>query len=209
MENEEVFSMSKINVSPDNDGIKNPFNNQLISHINKVWSYWRPSFLIILSFALLLGICAKSKSDGSGEYYFKFTAGSQSFTYTGNSYATLSTSDDIYMAGIGGFKDMSVGTKNVASVLVGSLNPIANGTYSGLVYQGTGGNTPKIFLSWIDANGKTFGSLYQDYATNTVTITQLSSSVVKGTFSGKIYDVSSSGSAPINFSGEFYVKRMN
>jgi len=174
-------------------------------------SIFRAVFLASLSFTLLLGGCSKKGSDmpDGGDYYFKFNAGSQSYSYTGNSYATFSTSDDLNLAGIGGFENMSVGTKNVASVLIGSLNEITQSTYSGLVYPGATGNSPAVFFSWIDENGKTYGSLYQDNATNTVTITQLSSSSVKGTFSGKIYDVLTSGSPAINFSGEFYVKRMN
>lgn len=177
----------------------------------KVTTVFRNMFLLSLTIILALAGCSKKGSNGpgSGDYYFKFTAGGQSYNYTANSYATFSTSDDIYLAGIGGFEDMSVGTKNVASVLLGSLNTITQSTYSGLVYPGTAGNTPKIFFSWIDGNGKTYSSLYQDNATNTVTISQLSSSSVKGTFSGKIYDVSSSGSAGIAYSGEFYVKRVN
>lgn len=177
----------------------------------KITTIFRNIFLLALTITLTLAGCSK-KGDGgpdSGDYYFKFTVGSQSYNYTANSYATFSTADDIYLAGIGGFEDMSVGTKNVASVLVGSLNTITQSTYAGLVYPGSDGNTPKVFFSWIDGNGKTYSSLYQDNATNTLTITRLSSSSVSGTFSGKIYDISASGSAAITYSGEFYVKRVN
>ncbi|MCO5286559.1 MAG: hypothetical protein M9898_09115 [Chitinophagaceae bacterium] len=169
------------------------------------------SLVICLSPLLLLSSCSKKGSDGpgGGDYYFKLNVGGQSYTYTANSYATLSSSGDIYMAGIGGFRDMSVGNKNVASILVGSLSPIGQGTYKGLVYPGTSGNTPAVFFSWIDADGTTFSSLYQDNATNTVQITQLSSASVKGTFSGKIYNALATGSPAIAFTGEFYVKRVN
>lgn len=173
-------------------------------------SIFRTVVSVSLLLTLLLGGCSKKETDTpGGDYYFKFKAGSQSYSYTGNSYATFSTSDDLNLAGIGGFENSSVGTKNVASVLIGSLTEIKQGTYSGLVYPNASGNSPVVFFSWIDENGKTYGNLYQDNATNTVTISQLSSSSVKGSFSGKIYDVSASGSPAISFSGEFHVKRMN
>lgn len=168
--------------------------------------------IVLFGVALVFVVdgCSKKKGDApsSGDYYFKFSAGNQSFTYDGNSYASFSNSDGLFLVGIGGFKDMAVGNENVASVLVGSTDAIAQSSYSGLVYPAGGGNSPAVFLTWIDGNGKTFGSLYQDNTTNTVTITQLTSTSVAGKFSGKIYDVSSPGAA-INYSGEFFVKRMN
>lgn len=168
--------------------------------------------IVLLGVALVFVVdgCSKKKGDApsSGDYYFKFSAGNQSFTYDANSYASFSNSDGLFLVGIGGFKDMAVGNKNVASVLVGSTDAIGQSSYSGLVYPDNGGNSPAVFLSWIDGNGKTFGSLYQDNATDVVTITELTASSVKGKFSGKIYDVTSPGDA-INYSGEFYVKRMN
>ncbi|MCO6497579.1 MAG: hypothetical protein J5I50_07945 [Chitinophagaceae bacterium] len=172
-------------------------------------NFFRLGLLVSLSCLLVLFGCSKKRDNGGSDYYFKFTVGTQSYTYTAYSYANFSTSGDIHMVGIGGFEDMGVGTKNVASVLVGSLDEIAKGSYSGLVYPGSSGNTPKVFFTWIDNEGKTFGNYYDDNATNTVILTQVSSSAVKGTFSGKIYDVASLGTNARSFSGEFYVKRVN
>lgn len=86
---------------------------------------------------------------------------------------------------------------------------LTTGTYSGLVSPPSGGNSPAIFFSWIDENGKTYTSLYKDNVTNTATITSMTSSSVKGNFSGKIYEALNQDSDPLTFSGEFVVKRMN
>jgi hypothetical protein len=115
----------------------------------------------------------------------------------------------MYLGGFGAFKEEGVGTKNGASILVGSLTDIKEGTYSGLINPPSGGETPAVFLSYIDDNGKTFANLYNDNATNTVTITSLTKTSVKGNFSGKIYDAVQAGGASLDFSGEFFVKRTN
>lgn len=166
--------------------------------------------ILFLAAAILLAGCSKDKKgSASGDYYFKFSVNGQSYNFEGNPYATFSQSNGLYLGGFGSFKDMSVGTKNVVSALVGSTTALKTGTYSGLLYPPSGGNSPTVFFSWIDENGKTFGNLYQDNATNIVTITELTNSSVKGTFSGKIYDVLQPGSAAMSFSGEFLVKRVN
>jgi hypothetical protein len=165
---------------------------------------------LLMITALFVG-CGKKDGGGSSnsDYYIKFKIDGKQITFKGYPYASFSQSDGMYMGGFGAFEKENVGTKNVASVLVGSLSEIKEGTYSGLINPPSGGATPAVFLTYIDDNGKTFGNLYQDNATNTVTITSLNGTSVKGNFSGKIYDVAQAGSSPLEFSGEFSVKRTN
>lgn len=163
--------------------------------------------LVILVAVILLSGCSKS-DNGGGDYYFKFTLNGKTTTFKGNPYGSFNESGGIYYGGAGAFQDMNVGTKNVVSALVSSASSIKAGTFTGLVSVPSGGDTPAVIFSWIDENGKTYSSMYQDNATNTVTITDLTGSSVKGKFSGKIYDVLQPNAAAMNFSGDFYVKRM-
>lgn len=163
--------------------------------------------LLFLFSVVLFTSCSKSNSGGS-DYYFKFTVNGKTTTFKGNPYATFNESGGLYYGGAGAFQDMNVGTKNVVSALVSGTSSIKTGTFKGLVSVPSGGDTPAVIFSWIDENGKTYSSVYQDNATNTVTITAITGSSVKGTFSGKIYDLMQPNAAEMSFSGEFYVKRM-
>lgn len=165
--------------------------------------------LLLLVSVLLFSGCSKSGNDGgSGNYYFTFTVNGKTTNFKGNPYASFNESNGLYYGGAGAFQDMNVGTKNVVSALVSSSSSIKAGTFTGLVAVPSGGDTPAVIFSWIDENGKTYSSVYQDNATNTVTITELTGASVKGTFSGKIYDILQPNAAGMSFSGEFYVKRM-
>jgi hypothetical protein len=167
-------------------------------------------FVLLLSMLFIAGCGKKNGGTSSGsDYYIKFKVDGKEITFKGFPYASFSQSDGMYLGGFGAFKEEGVGTKNVASVLVGGLTEIKEGTYSGLINPPSGGETPAVFLSYIDDNGKTFANLYNDNATNTVTITYLTKTSVKGNFSGKIYDAVQAGGASLDFSGEFFVKRTN
>lgn len=174
------------------------------------FSFRKTAFLYLLIAIIIGGGCGKKNNDGPGDtnYYISFKAGNAAYTYKGYPYATFSQSDDTYLGGFGAFSSEGNGTKNVVSVLTGSLKPIAVNTYTGVIKPGSGGETPAVFLSYIDEQGKTFANLYKDNATNIVTITALSATSVKGTFSGKIYDVQQTNAPAIGFSGEFYVQRV-
>lgn len=165
------------------------------------------SLFVILIFA---GCGKKNDSDASGSnYYVKFNVAGKSFEYKGSPYASFSQDNGLYIGGVGAFKDMGVGTKNVVSVSISSNSAIQTNTYSGLVNISSGGTTLAVIFAYIDENGKSFGNHYEDNADNKVTITSLSQNSVKGTFSGKIYEILNQAASPLSFSGEFYVKRMN
>ena len=171
----------------------------------------RQILLVFLS-AILMIACKKDKggdSDGDG-YYIKFKLNETELQFKGMPYATFSVADDIYQGGFGASKEQGV-VENMMSVLVGSLESIrAGATYAGLIYPPvTGGSTPAVFFSYIDAEGVTFANLYEDNAMNTVTITSLDSKEVKGVFSGVVHKVADPASAGIPISGDFFVKRVN
>lgn len=172
--------------------------------------FFRLNLLAALLLFLMMG-CGKKGGGGpsSSDYYVKFKVDGQQYTFKGYPYATFTYSDDMYLIGVGGFKEEGVGTKNAASILVGSLTEIKEGTYSGLIHPPSGGAAPTVFIAYIDQNGKTFSNLYKDNATNTVTITSLNETSVKGHFSGKIYDVVNQENTPHEYSGDFFVKRVN
>lgn len=168
-------------------------------------------FLLFLLFTILLLWGCSKKNDNSssgGDYAIHFTVGSSSYTFSGSPYGTFSESNGYFIGGVGAFKTMGDGSKNVVSVLVSGLSRISNGTYSGVIHPASGGETPAVIFSYIDENGKTYSSTYADNSSNTVSITSISSTSVKGTFTGKLHDALHPDAAPVNFSGDFFVKRM-
>lgn len=171
----------------------------------------RQILLVSLS-AILMTACKKDKGGDSGGdgYYVKFKLNGTEMQFKGMPYATFSVADDIYLGGFGASREQGV-TENMMSVLVGSLENIKAGvTYTGLIHPPvTGGPTPAVFFSYIDAEGVTFANLYEDNAINIVTITSLDSKEVKGTFSGVMHKVVDPTSAAIPVSGDFFVKRIN
>jgi len=191
----------------------------------------KSSFHSILYFAAILSIlfsnCKKSSSDpgngnGSG-YYMRCKLSGASVEYTSQAFASIShlTSDNLYTCVMGAYKDVNAGAKNAFTVTIFSVNPIAAnvGYNDPLKAQGSSGNTvPQTTIFWYDATGAgylTVGSL-SDNSGNTsisgvvanahLTITELTSTYLKGTFSGTVYRSDLSTSEVVT-DGEFYLKR--
>lgn len=174
----------------------------------------RTTTRLILAITFLLIVTGLSScgedEDPQAAYYVRFEINGESFSFNGLTFATFSTADDLYLCGIGGFRDNGQAAENMLSVLIGSQEPVRSGvTYSGLVRPGQDAPAPTVFFSYLDGEGTTFGNRYGDHDLNKVTVTALADDYVKGTFSGKIYLVTDPEAAANELKGEFFVKRTN
>lgn len=190
----------------------------------------RSSFHRLLYLAAILSIlffnCKKSSSPGNGNggngYYMKFKMGSSSVEYDSQPFAEIAhlTSNNLYSCVMAAYKDVNAGAKNAVTITIFSATPIAAnvGYNDPLKAQGSSGPVPETTIFWYDATGAgylTAGSL-SDNTGNTplagvianakLTITELTSAYIKGTFSGTAYRSDFTTSEAIT-EGEFYLKR--
>jgi len=192
----------------------------------------RSSFRSLLYLTAILPLfffnCKKSSSgpgngNGGGSYYMRCKLNGASIEYNSQAFASIAhlTSDNLYTCVMGAYKDVNAGAKNAFTITVFSANAIAAGVgYNDpLKVQGSNGNTvPQTTIFWYDATGAgylTAGSL-SDNTGNTpisgvvanakLTITEMTSAYLKGTFSGTAYRSDLNASEDIT-EGEFYLKR--
>jgi hypothetical protein len=191
----------------------------------------RSSFHHLLYLAAVLSIfffnCKKSSSgpgNGSGSgYYMRCKLNGASVEYNSQAFAGIShlTSDNLYTCVMGAYKDVNAGAKNAFTITIFSANPIAAGVgYNDpLKAQGGSGNTiPQTTIFWYDATGAgylTAGALSDNTGSTPIsgvvanaqlTITELTSTYLKGTFSGTAYRSDFASSEAIT-DGEFYLRR--
>jgi len=160
---------------------------------------------VLLTSALVVAACSKSSSPtgpgGSSSYYFRFNANGSVVNYTSQPSLVVAFghSGSQFNALITGFTSSSN-----ANVQVFSGSAIGTVTYSG--YNVVGGAFVGALVGYQDASGTTYTS--GSGATDAVvTITQLTSSTMTGTFTGRL---KATGKADIVVTnGEFFVKRAN
>ena len=191
----------------------------------------RSSFHRLLYLAAILSIfffnCKKSSSgptngNGGNGYYMKFKMGGSSVEYNSQPFAEIAhlTSNNLYTCVMAAYKDVNAGLKNAVTVTIFSTDPIATGVeYNDpLKTQGSSGPVPQNTIYWYDASGAGYltAGLLSDNTGNTplpgvvanakLTITELTSTYIKGTFSGTAYRSDFATSEAIT-EGEFYLKR--
>ena len=174
--------------------------------------------------------CKKSNGSGNGGnggngngYYLKFNLNGNAVNYGSDCLAELSfsSSDGLYNAALISYKDVNAGAKNAVTILVYSSSTIAaNVGYNdpAKAAETSGAQVPQSTIFWYDSTGVAYLSAgeFSDASGNMIvpgavansmlTITELTSTVVKGTFSGTVYQSDFSRSASIT-DGEFYLKR--
>lgn len=188
--------------------------------------------IAVLYCLFLVHACKKSNADNSGnnqnsEYYLRFKANGVKKEYTSQPAAifTKVTSDGVYGGLFDAYKDYTAGVQDVVSIIIFSSNPVvANISYHDPLKTIKTDQTavPQILLTYTDEHKNTFQSMgpIGDENGNTifagvvadaqVTITELTSTYIKGTFSGSTYlstDISLQQKQAIT-EGEFYLKRL-
>ena len=189
-------------------------------------SSFRSALYIAVILPFFFSNCKKSSGPGNGSggsgYYMKFKMGGSSVEYDSQAFAEIAhlTSNNLYSCVMAAYKDVNAGLKNAVTVTIFSASPIAAnvGYNDPLKAQGSSGPVPETTIFWYDATGTgylTAGSL-SDNTGNTplagvvanakLTITELTSTYIKGTFSGTAYRSDFTTSEAIT-EGEFYLKR--
>jgi len=183
--------------------------------------------LTALLMVLTLPSCKKSSSSGpsSGSgYYMKFKLNGVQVEYDSQPIAALSYSsqDSIYTCVIAAYKDVNAGLENAIAITVLSNSAIVAGAkyddpakareVNGEVapqnttfYYDSTANAWLTMGNLVDANGNV--SLPGIVANAQLTITELTSSYMKGTFSGTVYKSSTLSQYYSITEGEFYLKR--
>lgn len=193
-------------------------------------TFGRLASLASLTFvALALFCCKKSTSPGGGNnnsgngYYMKFKLNGAAVDYGSDALAELSysSSDGLYNAALIAYQDVNAGAKNAVTILVYSSGNIAtNVGYNdpGKAAETNGAQVPQSTVFWYDSTGAAYltAGEFSDASGNMMisgavadcklTITELTSADVKGTFSGTVYLSDFSKSASIT-EGSFYLKR--
>jgi hypothetical protein len=158
----------------------------------------------ILVFALLVvlfGSCKNDDSDTGSEYYVRFNANGQKVEYTihNSLVAAFGQSGIQYNAVFTGYD----ATSNI-SLQVYDNKAIVPATFTG--YSLSGSTFVGALIGYQDKTG----TLYTQGAVtpnSTITITEITSAAVRGTFNGT---VKAAGKSDISItSGEFYVWRAN
>lgn len=162
---------------------------------------------LILVFALFIAFFMNgcSKSDGgndidSGNYYISFKANGTQMRYTQQSVLSYNTSQSgpLYVGIVSGFNDAS---SNI-NLQVHNNAEIVPGTYSG--YTLTGGVFVGIIIGYTDpVSGESFVTSALNVE-GQITITEIETTGVKGTFSGRV--VKSGLSDILITEGSFFVK---
>lgn len=192
----------------------------------------RSSFRSVLYLAAILPFffsdCKKSSSgpasgSGGNGYYTRFKMNGSSAEYDGQPFAgiTLLKSDSLYTCVMVAYKDVNAGLKNAVTIIIYSANPIAaNVGYNDPLKsrRSNGIMVPQTTIFWYDSTGTGYltAGEFADNTGNTgiagvianakLTITEMTSASVKGTFSGTVYRSDLARSAAIT-DGEFYLKR--
>lgn len=194
-------------------------------------SFRRLSGTLLLLVPIALSQCKKSGGTASGSnssgngstYYMRFKLNGNSVEYDSEPSATLthSSSDGLYSAVLFAYKDVNAGSKNAATIIVYSASAIAaNVGYNDpqKAQETDGSLVPQSTVFWYDSTGTGYltAGEFSDANGNIpvagivadarLTITELTTTDVKGTFSGTVYRPDLAVSDVIT-DGEFYLKR--
>lgn len=175
----------------------------------------------------LLPQCKKSSSTGgsgnSGGYYLKFKINGTPVEYTSDAYASINkvNGDGLYGAELIAYQNINAGAKDAVTIILFSSSPIvANASYNDptKATETNGSQVPESVIFWYDSTGTSYltAGAISDANGNTpltgvvansqLTITELTSADLKGTFAGTVYRPDFATSESIT-DGEFYLKR--
>jgi hypothetical protein len=158
--------------------------------------------VVLVSGAFLFESCSK-EDEASGEYFMRFKANGASVEYINQLglSASFAQSGNQYFLTISGWNDAS----SNFSLLLYNLAPITENTYSGYTVS-VDGTVGVLFAHKEKESGAVFSSgVTADYDAR-VTLSEITGTGVKGTFSGT---VKASGHPDITISeGSFFVKRV-
>jgi hypothetical protein len=197
--------------------------------MNRSFSIRLASFSALALLLFTFSMCKKTNSNGggsgnSGGYYLKFNLNGTAVDYESSAAAELNklNSDGLYSAVLEAYKDFTIGsTTNEITITLFSANPITTTTYEDphKADETNGSQVPQAEVFWEDSTATgylTAGALADSngnipiagmVANAQVTITELTSTDLKGTFSGTLYNSTNFTVVEAITNGEFYLKR--
>lgn len=181
---------------------------------------------------LLLAGCAKNGSQEAANpsYYVRFKADGVSYSYTAQALAALSyvTDDKLYSGVLQGYGDLAQASKSHIGIFLFSSSALA----AQITYQdpakavnASGASVPAVMINYLDAQGQSYisaGLLVdasgqfpylpnpQMKADASVTLTELTSTYVKGRFSATVYlSTDATFATQVRLTeGEFFLQRV-
>lgn len=203
--------------------------------MNKLFS----AIATVFCFLIFLSSCKKDKENAGsdnnpkGSYYIRFKANGiqQEFKSLPIAQSSYNSSQQVYVTGLLAYTDSSKTDQNLVNIVIMSTTPLSAGAiYKDPLKTLSGADkVPQVIITYNDAQEKSFLSmgLFSDEAGNfstfipdydklvadaNVTITEVTSTFVKGTFSGTVFNLDSNSNVvskmPLT-DGEFYLQYLH
>lgn len=202
--------------------------------MNKIFSASAIAFCLVI----LLTSCKKSSgnlnnNNTDGGYYIDFTANGMKQEFKSFPIAQTSYNSDkkVYVTGLLAYKDSAITDENLLNIVITSASPLIVGAdYKDPLKTVAGaGKVPQVIITYDDAQKKAFLSMgvfadetgnfsvfVPDYnklvADANVTITEVTSTYVKGTFSGTVFNLDNNSyvvsKMPLT-DGKFYLQYLH
>lgn len=173
------------------------------------------SILFILAFTLFGSFSCKKKSDDSSadtstDFFVRFKVNGVQKEFKGTTTAlfqTIALSPTLYTASFQGIQNSTATSTNVLGLNVSDIAAIAvNKNYTSTIV----GSTIQASILYFDQAGAQYGSIFVTSGSSTdavIRLTEITSTSVSGTFSGKVASSTGSNNQTIT-EGSFRVKRM-
>ena len=175
-----------------------------------------------LSLTLLLGSCKKNNDNGSGaatiDYYIKFTLDGVDALYLNIAEGNMNVVDGNgkYTFTGGALKVANIAGSNSVALIVSNATPMTtNINYTSYTYNVSGFQRAAYStLGYTNASGITFVSWGDEYSNtgvisnSKINFTEITTTNLKGTFSGTVYkSLSGTSEKHVLTKGEFNLKR--
>jgi hypothetical protein len=157
--------------------------------------------LTFLSLGILFSACKKSSTTSSSSYYMQANANGTTVKYTGYTSAISTSLQGNFILDIQGQASLT-SQLDILSAVIMDTSPITTKTYTDVIVNGS----PQGVVGYYDHTGNQYSSAFAVVPAVTITITQITSTYVTGTFSGTVSDLSSSGPVTLT-SGSFKVQK--
>lgn len=157
--------------------------------------------LTFLSVGILFSACKKSSTTSSSGYYVQANANGTMVKYTGYTAAISTSLSGNYVLDIQGQASLT-SQLDILSAVIMDASPITTKTYTDAVINGS----PQGVVSYYDHTGNQYSSSLAIVPAVSITITEITSTYVAGTFSGTVSDLSSGGPVKLT-NGSFKVQK--
>jgi hypothetical protein len=157
--------------------------------------------LTFLSVGILFSACKKSSTTPSSAYYMQANANGSTVKYTGYTAAISTSLSGNYVLDIQGQASLT-SQLDILSAVIMDISPITTKTYTDVIVNGS----PQGVVDYYNHIGNQYSSAFAVVPAVTITITEITSTYVAGTFSGTVSDLISACSLKLT-NGSFKVQK--